>query len=166
MDELSAERSFPKLVFDKAVEAVDGMSRGRYGQRVRGRGFKVARGAGGGGGGGETAVVTRSTMKQPLPWSHVTQPIHQFSRLLDVLIPLLEATEEEGVAAAAAVAPPSSNTRTDTREKVVILGSGWAAHSFVKSLDATKYSACIVSPRNFFLFTVSADGYRRSKGEE
>lgn len=34
-----------------------------------------------------------------------------------------------------------------------MIGSGWASHSFVKSLDATKYDVTLVSPRNYFLFT-------------
>eukprot|EP00178_Gracilaria_changii_P021560 TRINITY_DN63_c2_g1_i3.p1 TRINITY_DN63_c2_g1~~TRINITY_DN63_c2_g1_i3.p1 ORF type:complete len:502 (-),score=111.30 TRINITY_DN63_c2_g1_i3:770-2275(-) len=38
--------------------------------------------------------------------------------------------------------------------RVVVLGSGWAAHSFVKVVDLTQLqSVTVVSPRNFFFFT-------------
>ncbi|KAI0567280.1 Pyridine nucleotide-disulfide oxidoreductase [Gracilaria domingensis] len=38
--------------------------------------------------------------------------------------------------------------------RVVVLGSGWAAHSFVKVVDHTHFgSVTVVSPRNFFFFT-------------
>jgi len=39
------------------------------------------------------------------------------------------------------------------KERVVILGSGWGAHAFVSSLDASRYDATVISPRNYFLFT-------------
>ncbi|CAN8070426.1 unnamed protein product, partial [Agarophyton chilense] len=38
--------------------------------------------------------------------------------------------------------------------RVVVLGTGWAAHSFVKVVDDTQLrSVTVVSPRNFFFFT-------------
>jgi len=39
------------------------------------------------------------------------------------------------------------------RPKVVVLGTGWAAASFVKKLDLSLYDVTVVSPRNYFLFT-------------
>lgn len=39
------------------------------------------------------------------------------------------------------------------REKLVILGSGWAAISLFQHIDLDKYDVVIVSPRNYFLFT-------------
>jgi len=39
------------------------------------------------------------------------------------------------------------------REKILVLGTGWGAHSFLKTVDATQYDITVVSPRNFFLFT-------------
>jgi NADH:ubiquinone reductase (non-electrogenic) len=36
---------------------------------------------------------------------------------------------------------------------VVILGSGWAAHSIMKVIDTDSFEVCVVSPRNHFLFT-------------
>mmetsp|Transcript_12489 Transcript_12489/g.38103 ORF Transcript_12489/g.38103 Transcript_12489/m.38103 type:complete len:564 (+) Transcript_12489:200-1891(+) len=39
------------------------------------------------------------------------------------------------------------------RPRMVILGSGWGAHSLAKVIDAIKYEVVVVSPRNYFLFT-------------
>jgi NADH dehydrogenase FAD-containing subunit len=39
------------------------------------------------------------------------------------------------------------------KEKIVVLGSGWGAHSFLKTVDSTKYDVQIISPRNYFTFT-------------
>mmetsp|Transcript_32925 Transcript_32925/g.48697 ORF Transcript_32925/g.48697 Transcript_32925/m.48697 type:complete len:617 (-) Transcript_32925:1236-3086(-) len=41
----------------------------------------------------------------------------------------------------------------DRREKVVVLGTGWGAASFLKDIDTSKYEVTVISPRNFFLFT-------------
>ena len=41
----------------------------------------------------------------------------------------------------------------EKRERIVIIGSGWGSHAFVKGLDATKYDVTLISPRNYFLFT-------------
>ncbi|KAL6529575.1 External alternative NAD(P)H-ubiquinone oxidoreductase B4, mitochondrial [Orobanche gracilis] len=39
------------------------------------------------------------------------------------------------------------------RKKVVVLGTGWAGTSFLKSLKDPSYDVKIVSPRNYFAFT-------------
>eukprot|EP00401_Gymnodinium_catenatum_P015651 CAMPEP_0117486266 /NCGR_PEP_ID=MMETSP0784-20121206/15388_1 /TAXON_ID=39447 /ORGANISM="" /LENGTH=481 /DNA_ID=CAMNT_0005280871 /DNA_START=1 /DNA_END=1446 /DNA_ORIENTATION=- len=39
------------------------------------------------------------------------------------------------------------------RKKVVVLGSGWGALSFVKKLDPELYDVTVVSPRPFFFYT-------------
>ncbi|MCO5590971.1 hypothetical protein L7F22_044947 [Adiantum nelumboides] len=39
------------------------------------------------------------------------------------------------------------------KKKLLVLGTGWAAISFLKSLDSTLYDVQVVSPRNFFVFT-------------
>jgi Pyridine nucleotide-disulphide oxidoreductase len=41
----------------------------------------------------------------------------------------------------------------DTRPTVVILGSGWAAHAFLKVADTYKLRIIVVSPSNHFVFT-------------
>jgi len=44
--------------------------------------------------------------------------------------------------------------RLDTdKPRLVILGSGWAAHAMIKIIDTDKFDVVIVSPRNYFLFT-------------
>lgn len=39
------------------------------------------------------------------------------------------------------------------RERVVILGSGWAGYTVARELDSKKYQAVVVSPRSYFAFT-------------
>lgn len=41
----------------------------------------------------------------------------------------------------------------DTRERVVILGTGWGSFRVLSDLDHTKYNIAVVSPRNHLLFT-------------
>ena len=43
--------------------------------------------------------------------------------------------------------------RTDVKEKLVVLGTGWGSHAFLKTIDATKYDVKVISPRNYFMFT-------------
>lgn len=46
----------------------------------------------------------------------------------------------------------SIKSSTD-RERVVILGSGWAGFGLARKLDPTKFQTVIVSPRTYFAFT-------------
>jgi hypothetical protein len=39
------------------------------------------------------------------------------------------------------------------KKKLTILGTGWAAHSIIKTIDADTYDVTIISPRNYFVFT-------------
>ena len=39
------------------------------------------------------------------------------------------------------------------RERVIILGSGWAGYTVARELDSKKYQAVVVSPRSYFAFT-------------
>eukprot|EP00928_Gymnodinium_smaydae_P008603 TRINITY_DN1312_c0_g1_i3.p1 TRINITY_DN1312_c0_g1~~TRINITY_DN1312_c0_g1_i3.p1 ORF type:complete len:528 (-),score=126.89 TRINITY_DN1312_c0_g1_i3:480-2000(-) len=43
--------------------------------------------------------------------------------------------------------------KENERKKVVVLGTGWGALSFVKKLDAKEYDVTVVSPRPFFFYT-------------
>ncbi|KIX01961.1 uncharacterized protein Z518_07900 [Rhinocladiella mackenziei CBS 650.93] len=43
--------------------------------------------------------------------------------------------------------------RDDKREKVVILGSGWAGYVLSRRLDTQKYRVVVISPRSYFVFT-------------
>merc|ERR1719238_2418499 len=47
---------------------------------------------------------------------------------------------------------PDRTAKTD-KEKVVVLGSGWAAVKFVQNVDTSVMDVTVISPRNFFLFT-------------
>lgn len=57
---------------------------------------------------------------------------------------------QDAVPSAAEVAVTSGEPR---KKKVIILGTGWAGMSFLKSLDSTLYDVLVVSPRNYFVFT-------------
>ncbi|TLD35433.1 Altered inheritance of mitochondria protein 24 [Venturia nashicola] len=41
----------------------------------------------------------------------------------------------------------------DRRERVVILGSGWAGYTLSQKLDPKKFQIVVVSPRSYFVFT-------------
>ena len=41
----------------------------------------------------------------------------------------------------------------DPRPRLLVVGSGWAAHALVKIVDADLYRTLVISPRNFFIFT-------------
>ena len=47
----------------------------------------------------------------------------------------------------------TSFTTGGTKEKIVILGTGWGAAAFLKGIDASQYDVTVISPRNYFLFT-------------
>ncbi|CEM16721.1 unnamed protein product [Vitrella brassicaformis CCMP3155] len=39
------------------------------------------------------------------------------------------------------------------KHRIVVIGSGWSSHAFIKSIDTDKFDVVIISPRNYFLFT-------------
>ena len=39
------------------------------------------------------------------------------------------------------------------KEKIVVLGTGWASTAFLKNIDTDLYDVTVISPRNYFLFT-------------
>ncbi|KAF6802185.1 pyridine nucleotide-disulfide [Colletotrichum sojae] len=47
----------------------------------------------------------------------------------------------------------SISTTEYKRERVVILGSGWAGYAFARELDPKKYERILISPRSYFVFT-------------
>ncbi|KAK4456141.1 pyridine nucleotide-disulfide oxidoreductase-domain-containing protein [Podospora aff. communis PSN243] len=52
------------------------------------------------------------------------------------------------------IATASNNKKTSgQKERVVILGSGWAGYAFANTLDPAKYERIVVSPRSYFVFT-------------
>lgn len=40
-----------------------------------------------------------------------------------------------------------------TKKKVLVLGTGWAGTSFLKTVDSSLYDVQVISPRNYFAFT-------------
>lgn len=45
------------------------------------------------------------------------------------------------------------DNQKNNRERVVVLGSGWAGFSLASDLDQRKYQIVVVSPRSYFVFT-------------
>ncbi|XP_051135607.1 external alternative NAD(P)H-ubiquinone oxidoreductase B2, mitochondrial-like isoform X2 [Andrographis paniculata] len=48
---------------------------------------------------------------------------------------------------------PDSSEAGDKKKRVVVLGTGWAGTSFLKSLKDPSYDVQVISPRNYFAFT-------------
>ncbi|KAK4140335.1 pyridine nucleotide-disulfide oxidoreductase-domain-containing protein [Dichotomopilus funicola] len=46
-----------------------------------------------------------------------------------------------------------AKNKNTQKERVVILGSGWAGYGFARTLDPAKYERVIISPRSYFVFT-------------
>ncbi|VFQ81675.1 unnamed protein product [Cuscuta campestris] len=51
------------------------------------------------------------------------------------------------------VATSSQQPEVLNKKKVVVLGTGWAATNFLKTLNDPSYDVRVVSPRNYFAFT-------------
>mmetsp|Transcript_11414 Transcript_11414/g.17163 ORF Transcript_11414/g.17163 Transcript_11414/m.17163 type:complete len:640 (-) Transcript_11414:60-1979(-) len=47
----------------------------------------------------------------------------------------------------------TSSKVNGTKERVVVLGTGWGAAAFLKEIDTEMFDVTVISPRNFFLFT-------------
>jgi Pyridine nucleotide-disulphide oxidoreductase len=47
----------------------------------------------------------------------------------------------------------SSSSNKNNKERIVILGTGWGAASFLKTVDTDLYTVTVISPRNYFVFT-------------
>lgn len=43
--------------------------------------------------------------------------------------------------------------KVQTREKVLVLGTGWGSAAFLKDIDTSICDVTVISPRNYFLFT-------------
>ncbi|KAG7667911.1 putative External alternative NAD(P)H-ubiquinone oxidoreductase B1, mitochondrial [Nannochloris sp. 'desiccata'] len=68
------------------------------------------------------------------------------------------AEKSNGAANLQAFSPDQANPSLEakTKTRVVVLGSGWAAMSFLKAWDpalSDKYELILVSPRNYFVYT-------------
>ncbi|KAH7114858.1 pyridine nucleotide-disulfide oxidoreductase-domain-containing protein [Dactylonectria macrodidyma] len=69
------------------------------------------------------------------------------TRLANAQQPTQETTDDSDVKATTDVEGPKR------REKVVVLGSGWAGYALARDLDPAKYERVIISPRSYFVFT-------------
>ncbi|KDN43963.1 FAD/NAD(P)-binding domain-containing protein [Tilletiaria anomala UBC 951] len=49
--------------------------------------------------------------------------------------------------------PPEQLPQDPSKKNIVVLGSGWAATSFLKNVDTEQYNVTVISPHNYFLFT-------------
>lgn len=47
----------------------------------------------------------------------------------------------------------SQDKKIDDRPRIVIMGSGWSAHAFIKTIETDMFHVIVISPRPFFLFT-------------
>ncbi|KAI0013926.1 FAD/NAD(P)-binding domain-containing protein [Xylariaceae sp. FL0662B] len=61
----------------------------------------------------------------------------------------------QGIAGGLRAASVVSNNVDPARrkERVVILGSGWAGYAFARTLDPKKFERIMISPRSYFVFT-------------
>lgn len=81
---------------------------------------------------------------------------HRLKRRMDRLTkrrayPLFLA--EKGLELVEGILPKQSSSPSTKKERVVLLGTGWGAVSFMKGIDTTLYDVTVISPRNYFLFT-------------
>ncbi|KAI0480159.1 pyridine nucleotide-disulfide oxidoreductase-domain-containing protein [Xylariaceae sp. FL0804] len=53
----------------------------------------------------------------------------------------------------AAIQSPEGDNAPDRKERVVILGSGWAGYALARMLDPARFERVVVSPRSYFVFT-------------
>ncbi|KAI1074093.1 FAD/NAD(P)-binding domain-containing protein [Whalleya microplaca] len=53
----------------------------------------------------------------------------------------------------ASVVANGADSSCKRKERVVILGSGWAGYAFARTLDPKKFERIMISPRSYFVFT-------------
>lgn len=47
----------------------------------------------------------------------------------------------------------NTTTEKNYKKRVVVIGSGWASHAFIKVIDTDAYRVLVISPYNYFVFT-------------
>ncbi|WVR08497.1 hypothetical protein IAU60_005552 [Kwoniella sp. DSM 27419] len=77
--------------------------------------------------------------------------LQNFGRVTLVLV--LTATGAFIYVTQAQASPPEQLPNDPKKPTLVVLGSGWGATSFLKSLDTEEFNVVVISPRNYFLFT-------------
>ncbi|KAK4545059.1 hypothetical protein LTR36_003610 [Oleoguttula mirabilis] len=74
----------------------------------------------------------------------IAECVHQTGSLIALdLVEVNPSLEKQGAA---------ETVRAD-RERVVVLGSGWAGYNLARSLNPKKFQTVLVSPRSYFVFT-------------
>ncbi|ORY69887.1 pyridine nucleotide-disulfide oxidoreductase-domain-containing protein [Pseudomassariella vexata] len=48
---------------------------------------------------------------------------------------------------------PVGDAKPNKKQRVVVLGSGWAGYGFARMLDPKKFERIVISPRSYFVFT-------------
>jgi NADH dehydrogenase FAD-containing subunit len=48
---------------------------------------------------------------------------------------------------------PTNTTNLSYRPRILVVGSGWSAHAFIKIIETDKFEVVCVSPRPYFVFT-------------
>ncbi|KAF2397265.1 pyridine nucleotide-disulfide oxidoreductase-like protein [Trichodelitschia bisporula] len=93
-------------------------------------------------------LVSRTTVpKLALLTARASRTRHDGRRRMGTL------PEGESPAATGELSTRELDATLNRRERVVILGSGWAGYSLSRTLDHRKYQVVIVSPRSYFVFT-------------
>jgi NADH dehydrogenase FAD-containing subunit len=46
-----------------------------------------------------------------------------------------------------------NNPKLTHKPRILVVGSGWASHAFIKCIDTEKFRVLVVSPTNYFVFT-------------
>ncbi|KAL7482996.1 hypothetical protein ACHAW6_008646 [Cyclotella cf. meneghiniana] len=107
-----------------------------------------------------TDVTSSSSSEIPPPTAAATTPRHKMSNLSPDRIekaikerpyPLFLA--EKTFALFDNLSSQNSHPPTGTKERLLVLGTGWGAAAFLKNIDCQKYDVTVVSPRNYFVFT-------------
>lgn len=95
--------------------------------------------------------VSQSTVLSPTGGAVKTEPL---SNLQVVLERLGDTLTDVRIHYARQFLPSLASTKEQNGLRVVVLGTGWGAHSLVKVVDmAEVQSLTVISPRNFFFFT-------------
>ena len=79
--------------------------------------------------------------------------LHTYQIFLDFFYSLFSGCSGGGVVAFSDAKPLTNETGESHKKKVVVLGTGWASTSFLKTLRSSSYDISVVSPRNYFAFT-------------
>lgn len=90
----------------------------------------------------------------PTPSSPETTTTITNTPTTNVVEKALDSSSPSSSSSVSATSPEGNlEEKKKKKERIIVLGSGWAALSFIKQLDTSLYEVVLVSPRNYFLFT-------------